>query len=165
MSARIRRAAKLAKATYSAEAWPEIELERGGRRAQRRAGHRLTATVFGSSTQSVVGGASTSYVLARGGGLLEASLGVTGRLEEGEWVDRLLSGVLRGATPFFSGLRVVARVGLDARANDTSKALVALGGNNGLRGYASQSLVGYGASALVGFTFTSIFLSITCSPP
>jgi hypothetical protein len=112
-------------------------------------GARVPVKSFGSTTDSAVGLLSAGATLAPGGGLLEAAVEVSGRYEQGQLVDQLASALLRAGTPVFSIFRLVGRVGLDARRRDTSRQLVALGGNNGLRGYASQALVGYGDSAVV----------------
>ncbi len=112
-------------------------------------GVRLPLRAFGSSSNSYVFAGSLSLVFAAGGGLIEVAGAASTRYENNQLVDQLSSGLVRGATPIFWKLRLVSRSVIEARRNDTAKTLVALGANNGLRGYPSQSIYGYGASRVL----------------
>lgn len=107
---------------------------------------RAPIKAFGSTTQSWVFSSSIGFVLAPGGGLIEGRTGGSTRYEDGMLVDQLWTGMVRGATPVIRFFRLVARVAVESRRRDTSRALVSLGANNGLRGYTSQYFYGYGAS-------------------
>lgn len=110
---------------------------------------RAPVSAFGSTTDSYVMGGSAGFVLAPGGGLVEARVSGSLRYENEKLVDQLISGTLRGATPVISFFRLIARVGVEQRRRDTSQSLVALGASNGLRGYTSQYFYGYGADRLL----------------
>jgi hypothetical protein len=110
---------------------------------------RAPASAFGSTSNSYVMGSSAGFVLAPGGGLVEARASGSFRYENGKLVDQLLTGMVRGATPVISFFRLIAKLGFEQRRRDTSQALVALGASNGLRGYTSQYFYGYGADRLL----------------
>jgi hypothetical protein len=118
---------------------------------------RAPLSEFGSTTHSWVVGSTVGFVLAPGGGLFEAKLSGSERYEYQKLVDQLFTAMVRGATPVISKFRLVGRVVLESRRRDTSKSLVSLGANNGLRGYTSQSLYGIGASrALANFELRTL---------
>jgi hypothetical protein len=121
---------------------------------------RAPLRAFGSDINSWVFSTSVGYILAPSGWLLQASVGgrtryekikLAGQLvETAQLVDQRFEALVRGATPvFFDWFRLVARVTLDARRNDTSKGYVTLGASNGLRGYESQAYREIGASRLL----------------
>ncbi len=113
-------------------------------------GLRVPLEVLGSTRTSCVMAASLGLVMAPGGGLLEGRVSGSARYEGSELIDQLAVVMLRGATPSLGFGRLVARTVLEARRNDTARGLVALGGDNGLRGYLSQALFAYGASRVLG---------------
>jgi hypothetical protein len=111
---------------------------------------RLPLEAFGSSSDSAVFDAKFSYVLARGDGIAKAELIGESRIENGRVVDQRLRAELRGATPTLGFVRLVGRLVWDGRRNDTSRTLVSLGGDNGLRGFVSQAFVNFGGSLFRG---------------
>ena len=118
---------------------------------------RAPLRAFGSTTHSWVLGTTFGFVLAPGGGLFELKVGASTRYESQKLVDQLASIMARGASPVISKFRLVARVVVESRRRDTSKSLISLGANNGLRGYTSQSLYGIGASrALANFELRTL---------
>lgn len=112
-------------------------------------GVRAPLKMFGSTTNSWVLRSSLGIVFAPGGGLIELGAAATTRYEQSKLVDQLTTGLVRGATPVFAAMRLVSRTTVELRRNDTAQSLVALGANNGLRGYPSQSIYGYGESRLL----------------
>lgn len=108
----------------------------------------LPLRAFGSSTDSFVVGGGLGYVLAGSGALFDVGITPSARLEQGRAVDQLLVAKLRGATPPWLLGRLVLRAEWQGRRNDTSRAAVSLGGDNGLRGYVSQAHQLEGASLL-----------------
>jgi len=110
---------------------------------------RAPLRMFGSSTNSWVLANGLGFVLAPAGGLVDAGIWSGTRYEESALVDQWTTSRLRGATPVFAKLRLVSSTTLELRRNDTTQTLVALGANNGLRGYPSQSIYGYGADKLL----------------
>lgn len=105
---------------------------------------------FGSSTDSVSFGGGLGYTLADGHALAGASVAAGARLEEGRVVDQRIGGGVSGATPTWLVGRLVARASWTGRRNDTSNAQIVLGGDNGLRGYASGRFRVIGGSAMLG---------------
>jgi hypothetical protein len=102
---------------------------------------RVPLRALGSNTDSWVVDGVAGYTLAPAGFLLDAKVETIGRLERDRLVDQRLIAQLRGASPvLFKAFRVVARVALDARRNDTLNTYATLGSSNGLRGYTSQEL-------------------------
>jgi len=103
---------------------------------------------FGSSVDALVVEASAGLVLAPGGGLFDVSAGVRGRLEQSELIDQAAEARLRLASPSLPFGRFVGHVHWEGRRRDSARALVTLGGDNGLRGLPSQALFGFGASRI-----------------
>ena len=107
---------------------------------------------FGSSRDAIVWDASAGFVWgpracdgpACDRWLVDLYAGLSGRLEGGEAIDQTYRVRFRGATPRFFG-RLVWNADLELRAADSAQALVTLGGDNGLRGYPSDSFYGFGA--------------------
>jgi hypothetical protein len=111
---------------------------------------RAPLEAFGSDSDSVVLGSSAGLALAPRGSLLEARLSGSLRSTRYGLQDQRFQALVRGATKvLFDAFRVVGRVSLDARRNDTANTYVTLGASNGLRGYPSQEVAGYGASRLL----------------
>jgi outer membrane protein assembly factor BamA len=110
---------------------------------------RAPLSQFGSTSNSWVLGGSAGFVLAPGGGLVEAKVSASTRYENEKLVDQVGSAYVRGATPVIHFFRFVARAAIESRRRDTSQSLVALGAANGLRGYTSQRFYGYGASRML----------------
>jgi hypothetical protein len=111
---------------------------------------RVPLEAFGSNTNSWVVDAQAGFSAAPGGFLLDAKVQGVGRLERERWVDQRFNAVARGASPvLFKAFRVVARVGLELRRNDTVNTYVTLGSSNGLRGYKSQELLTIGGNRLL----------------
>jgi hypothetical protein len=111
---------------------------------------RAPLRAFGSDTNSWVFSSTVGYILTPAGWLLQTNVVGRTRYEKDQLVDQRFEALVRGATPvLFHWLRLVARVTLDARRNDTAKTFVTLGASNGLRGYESQAFAGTGASTLL----------------
>jgi hypothetical protein len=111
---------------------------------------RAPLRAFGSNSNSWVFSSTVGYILAPAGWLLQANLVGRTRYEKDRLVDQRFEALARGATPvLFDWFRLVTRVALDARRNDTAKTYVTLGASNGLRGYESQAFWGSGASRLL----------------
>ncbi len=129
------------------------DLDTFGQTEAVRLGPSLQATVGAgaraalSSTDFVFVTAGAGAVFAPLRGLVDVSVEASARLEDAAVVNRALSMRVRAATPTFLYGRLLARLDLTARAFDTSNTLVTLGGDNGLRGYASQAFVATGASS------------------
>lgn len=107
-------------------------------------------SALGSTADGFAVEGSAGYVLAGGDALLDVSAGASARLEDGRVINQRLSGQVRGATPRVSFARLVAKLTWTGRRNDTSRAFVSLGGNNGLRGFLSQAFSQIGGNALLG---------------
>lgn len=101
---------------------------------------------FGSSDDALFWSLAVGFVAAPGGGLIDLQAELAGRLEQGRVIDQQYTARLRGATPRFVLGRLVANAYLEARVQDTASTFVTLGGDNGLRGYASQAFYGFGAN-------------------
>ena len=103
---------------------------------------------FGSSDDALSWALSAGFVAAPGGGLVDLQAELAGRLEQSRVIDQRYNLRLRGATPPLGFGRLVASAYYEGRVHDSGQTLVTLGGDNGLRGYASQTFYGYGASRL-----------------
>jgi len=103
---------------------------------------------FGSDDDALLYGASLGFVAAPGGGLVDLYGELSGRLEQSRFVDQDYRLRLRGATPRLPFGRLVASATFEGRVRDSARTLVTLGGDNGLRGYASQAFYGYGANRM-----------------
>jgi hypothetical protein len=111
---------------------------------------RAPQSVFGSDTNSWVFTTSVGWILAPAGWLLEASVAGRTRYEREHLVDQRFEALLRGATPvLFNWFRLVSRITVDARREDTANTYVTLGASNGLRGYTSQRFANNGGSYLL----------------
>lgn len=107
---------------------------------------------FGSDQDALNWEASAGLVLAPFIGndraLLDLALSLKGRLQLGQVIDQGYRVRLRTASPRFVLGRVVVAADLESKVADSYRTLVALGGDNGLRGYASQAFYGFGADRL-----------------
>ena len=104
---------------------------------------------LGSSYESLVTSAGAGYTWAPKGALIRVSVGPRARWQEGEWIDGRFEGRVRVASPMLGPVRLVGRVKLTARWNDTTNAQESLGANNGLRGFPSQHLIDFGVNSLL----------------
>jgi hypothetical protein len=80
--------------------------------------------------------------------LIDLYAGLYGRLEASEVIDQIYRVRLRGASPRFLLGRIAFYADLTSRVADSARTLVALGGDNGLRGFRSQAFYGFGADSL-----------------
>lgn len=110
---------------------------------------------FGSDDDALVWDASAGFVLAPaspwgsgGRGLVDLLAGLSSRLEQSQVIDQVYRVRLRAASPTFAAGRLVASADLQVRGHDSNDSLVTLGGDNGLRGYASQAFYGFGADRI-----------------
>ena len=103
---------------------------------------------FGSSDDALFWSLSAGFVAAPGGGLVDLQGRLAGRLEQSRVIDQQYNLRLRGATPRLAIGRLVANASYEGRRRDSGRTLVTLGGDNGLRGFASQALYGFGASRM-----------------
>lgn len=107
---------------------------------------------FGSDRNALSWSASAGLVLAPpwlgDRALVDLGLALEGRLEGGEVIDQGYRARLRLATPRFLLGRVVASGDLQSRVADSSRTLVSLGGDSGLRGYPSQAFYVFGGDRL-----------------
>jgi hypothetical protein len=101
---------------------------------------------FGASSDGLILHGRMSYVWSERDALVDLALEGFARLQDGRVVDQRAIARVRGATPSIDALygRFVMQAYWDARHNDSQRSAVALGGDNGLRGYESQSFVVYG---------------------
>lgn len=108
--------------------------------------------VFGSTRDALSYSLGLSWIFApealNDRALVELAFESQGRFEEEEFRDQRYRFLLRGATPRLGFGRFVFYTDLVVRHQDSSNTLVTLGGDNGLRGYASQTLYGFGANRL-----------------
>ncbi len=110
----------------------------------------LPLSAFGSSSDGFVTRASAGYVWAKHDALFDVLASSAARLDASQVQDEHGQLRIRGATPSYAWLlgRMVFRGVWDERRRDSQRTLVALGGDNGLRGYASQYFYDFGASYL-----------------
>jgi hypothetical protein len=113
-------------------------------------GTSVPLRAFGSSTDSIRFSSGLGYVLADGHALLEGAASASSRLEDGRVVDQALNALLRGATPAWIAGRLVAYTSWAGRRRDSGNGAVSLGGDNGLRGYASGQFLAIGGEVLRG---------------
>lgn len=111
---------------------------------------RFPLAAFGSSSDSVTFSGRAGYTLAGRDAVAIWSVSGQARLEEGQVVDQRLRAEFKAAGPMWRFVRLVGRIGWDGRAKDTTRALVSLGGDNGLRGFSSQAFFVTGGSLLRG---------------
>lgn len=109
----------------------------------------LPLRAWGSSTNSAALAFNAAYVLPLSDGIVESTFGAYGRHESGTLINQLMTFQLRGATPIMLGGRLAFRGFWEGRRRDTENTAVWLGGDNGLRGYPSQALIGFGASRIL----------------
>lgn len=109
----------------------------------------LPLSTWGSSTDSMTLAVNAGYVLPFYDGIVESTVGVSGRYENGVLINQFMSLHLRGATPPILAGRFAFRSLWEGRRRDTDNTAVWLGGDNGLRGYPSQALIGFGASRIL----------------
>ncbi len=109
----------------------------------------LPLSAWGSSTDSMTLSINAGYVLPFSGGIVESAIGAYGRYENGELINQFMNLHLRGATPPMLAGRIAFRMLWEGRRRDTDNTAVWLGGDNGLRGYPSQALIGFGASRVL----------------
>ena len=95
------------------------------------------ARFIGSDREYVSFAASAGWNLSLLGGLQGVSAGWGARLQSGAVTDQSFSGGLSFASPVLRRvLRIVASAGFATVVDDTQRQVFALGGTNGLRGYA-----------------------------
>ncbi len=104
---------------------------------------------FGSTYESLVTSAGVGYTWAPKGALIRISVGPRARWQAGEWIDGRFEGRFRVASPMLGPVRLVGRVALTTRWNDTTNVQESLGANNGLRGFPSQHLIDFGVNSLL----------------
>lgn len=112
------------------------------------AGAGTTAALSSSDTVFATGTFGTA--LDPLGGLFEAAVEGSARWENGSVVNRVFAGRLRFATPPAFAGRFLLRADATFRKNDVTNVFVAIGGDNGLRGYPSQAFFDFGASVAQG---------------
>jgi hypothetical protein len=107
---------------------------------------------YGASSDGMLVRGTLSYVWARDDALFDVLAQGLSRLESGAVVDQVGVVRLRAASPSWPALlgRLVARASWDVRHNDTQRTFVALGGDNGLRGYAAQRFWTVGGRRILG---------------
>lgn len=107
---------------------------------------------FGSAKDALTLEASAGLVLAPelGGdrALFDLRAGMYARVEGGALIDQDYSVRFRTASPRFVLGRVIASIDLVSRVADSGRTLVSVGGDNGLRGFASQAFYGFGVDRL-----------------
>jgi hypothetical protein len=118
-------------------------------REDRGLGPSASATVsravrfLGSDRDFVGVGASAGWTFAFREGLQGISAGWSSRIDHGRVIDQNYSASAYAATPILArALRVIGSAGAVAVVNDTGNVQYALGGDNGLRGYAVGDLQG-----------------------
>jgi len=106
---------------------------------------------LGASSDGLILRGTLGYVWSEHDWLLEAVAEGRARLDSGSVVDQRAFLRVRGATPLLDPLfgRFVFSAYWDARRNDTQRTFVALGGDNGLRGYAAQRFYAFGARRIL----------------
>ncbi|HUS67842.1 MAG TPA: hypothetical protein VMZ28_25075 [Kofleriaceae bacterium] len=108
-----------------------------------RLGPELSAEVsqaieaIGSEVDFTTGSASAAWTFdVAGDGVLRASTGASGRRQDGELIDKQVSGTLTGVSPAFLFTRLAFRTTWSRRYDETNNRTFSLGGDSGLRGYA-----------------------------
>jgi hypothetical protein len=106
---------------------------------------------YGASSDGLILRAQLNYVWSEHEALLDLGVEGRARLENGSVVDQRAVARIRGASPLLESLygRFVFSAYWDARAHDTQRTFVSLGGDNGLRGYAAQRFYAFGARRIL----------------
>lgn len=106
---------------------------------------------YGASSDGLILHGLLSYVWSQRGGILDGAMEGFARLDTGRAVDQRFIMRIRGASPVLPAVlgRFVFRVVWDQRQNDSQRTFVALGGDNGLRGYAAQAFNAFGGKRLL----------------
>ncbi len=103
---------------------------------------RLPLTLLGSTRDALRASGSAGWTEDWGGdGLAELAVGGELRAEGGEAADQRYLARLRLATPSILLGRVVTRLDWVRQADDSGNHILSLGGDNGLRGYATQAFI------------------------
>ena len=111
----------------------------------------LPREAIGSGDDAIVASGRIDYVAAPfGSGLIDLRLFGSGRYLDHQLVDGLVTARIRGASPRIGGGRFVARTDWAVRHRDTTNSEVAIGGTNGLRGFAPGAIAGLGADRFRG---------------
>jgi hypothetical protein len=108
----------------------------------------LPLEAFGSSHDSFNVASSIGYVLGDGRMLLEGEVSGSTRLLDGQVSDQYLGAYLRGATPSWFAGRLLFLASWEGRRRDSTQSQAVLGGDNGLRGYASGAFRVVGGNRL-----------------
>jgi len=111
---------------------------------------------FGSGDDALVWSASAGFIVAprtpiagrHDRGLIDFYAGLSARAEQSQIIDQAYRVRLRMASPQLGFGRLVLYGDLEIRSHDVDDTLVTLGGDNGLRGYASEAFYGFGADRL-----------------
>lgn len=90
------------------------------------------------------------YDLAGRDWLLQQRFSASVRIDPDGFVNQTLGGRVRVAAPYLGWIRPVAELSVRHRNRDENNTLTTLGGDAGLRGYASQALGALGASRAQG---------------
>jgi hypothetical protein len=109
-------------------------------------------SAFGSSSDGFVTRGTAGYVWGFRDALVDVKGQASARLDGPAVIDQEAIFQLRGATPTFRWAfgRFVLRGLIDARRHDSQRTVVAVGGDDGLRGYAAQQFYAIGGSRWLG---------------
>lgn len=108
----------------------------------------VPVAALGSTDNAVFSTAAVGYRQRVGRGLVDLLGSGSGRLEQGDVIDQLLIGQLRGATPPWLLGRLVFFGRWEARRHDSTRTRVFLDGSSGLRGYPVGSFLTGGSRVL-----------------
>ena len=103
---------------------------------------------YGASSDGMLVHGLMGYVWAARDSVIDVAVEGEARLEQGRVLDQHGTIRLRGATPSYASLlgRFVFRAYWDVRRYDSERTLVALGGDQGLRGYGSTAFFATGGN-------------------
>jgi hypothetical protein len=105
--------------------------------------------VIGSEANFVTGSASAAWTFdIAGDGMVRGSTGVSGRRQDGEVIDKLVSATVTGVTPAVLFARLAMRTTWSRRYDETNNRTFSLGGDSGLRGYSIGEFRTDGANAV-----------------
>jgi len=111
---------------------PETSLELGAAREEIGSeANFFDLTASAAWTQDIVGD-----------GIARVSASATGRRQEGEYIDEVLSAGFSAASPPLLGMRLAARSLWARRYNETNNRFFTVGGDTGLRGYTIADFAG-----------------------